>query len=97
MLTMLRSILITTIMTTVSAIVSAQAPVGPAAATPSTLRLTVDDAVKMALDHNIDLAAERLDPQIGDARVSAATRSCRGSGRHTACPGARRTRTATAS
>src|SRR5437867_6681440 len=73
MLTMQRSILITTIMTTVSAIVSAQAPVAPAAATSSTLRLTVDDAVKMALDHNIDLAAERLDPQIGDARVAAAT------------------------
>jgi outer membrane protein TolC len=70
---MLRSILITTIMTGVSAIVSAQAPVAPAAAAPSTLRLTVDDAVKMALDHNIDLAAERLDPQIGDARVAAAT------------------------
>jgi outer membrane protein len=34
--------------------------------------LTVDDAVRMALDHNVDLAAERLDPQISDARVAAA-------------------------
>ena len=35
-------------------------------------RLTVDDAVKMALDHNVDLAADRLDPQISDTRVAAA-------------------------
>jgi outer membrane protein TolC len=37
-----------------------------------TLHLTVDDAVRMALDNNVDLAADRLDPQIGDARVAAA-------------------------
>ena len=43
-----------------------------AAQTPATLRLTVDEAVKMALDHNVDLAADRLDPQISDARVAAA-------------------------
>ena len=43
-----------------------------AATTPATLRLTVDDAVKMALDHNLDLAADRLDPQISDTRVAAA-------------------------
>src|SRR5262245_23862524 len=51
-----------------AAVVSAQTP----AATPPTLRLTVDDAVKMALDHNVDLAADRLDPEISDARVAAA-------------------------
>jgi outer membrane protein len=49
---------------------------GPAAAQtpvqPRTVRLTVDDAVKMALDQNVDLAADRLDPQIGDTRVAAA-------------------------
>src|SRR5437773_869148 len=39
---------------------------------PQTLRLTVDDAVTMALDHNIDLNADRLDPQISDTRVAAA-------------------------
>jgi HAE1 family hydrophobic/amphiphilic exporter-1 len=44
---------------------SAQTPSEP-------LRLTVDDAVKMALDNNVDLAAARLDPQIGDAQVAAA-------------------------
>ena len=73
MLTMQRTILITSIWTAVSVAVSAQAPVAPAASSPPTLRLTVDEAVKMALDHNIDLAAERLDPQISDARVAAAT------------------------
>src|SRR6058998_1834926 len=42
------------------------------ASAQSTLRLTVDDAVKMALDHNSDLRADRLDPQISDTRVAAA-------------------------
>jgi outer membrane protein TolC len=42
------------------------------AQTPNTLRLTVDEAVKMALDSNLDLAADRLDPQISDTRVAAA-------------------------
>src|SRR5258706_2120440 len=42
------------------------------AQTPATLRLTVDEAVKMALDHNTDLSADRLDPQISDTRVAAA-------------------------
>jgi outer membrane protein TolC len=39
---------------------------------PATLRLTVDEAVQMAMDNNIDLAADRLDPQISDTRVAAA-------------------------
>jgi hydrophobic/amphiphilic exporter-1 (mainly G- bacteria), HAE1 family len=46
---------------------------GSAAQTPATLRLTVDEAVKMALDNNPDLAADRIDPQIGDTRVAAAS------------------------
>jgi HAE1 family hydrophobic/amphiphilic exporter-1 len=46
---------------------------GAAAPTPATLRLTVDEAVKMALDNNADLAADRIDPQIGDTRVAAAS------------------------
>src|SRR5437016_2570145 len=41
-------------------------------AAPSTVRLTVDEAVKMALERNVDLAADRLDPQISDTRVAAA-------------------------
>src|SRR4051794_30848110 len=48
---------------------TASAQTSPA---PATLRLTVDDAVKLALDHNVDLAADRLDPQISDTRVAAA-------------------------
>jgi len=44
-----------------------------AAQTPATVRLTLDDAVKMALDHNVDLIADRLDPQISDTRVAAAS------------------------
>jgi HAE1 family hydrophobic/amphiphilic exporter-1 len=39
---------------------------------PDTVRLTVDDAVTMALEHNIDLNADRLDPRISDTRVAAA-------------------------
>jgi len=40
--------------------------------TAAPLRLTVDDAVRMAFDHNPDLSADRLDPQISDTRVAAA-------------------------
>jgi len=69
---MQRTTLIATILTTLSTGASAQTAVNSAAAPASTLRLTVDDAVRMALDHNVDLAAERLDPQISDARVAAA-------------------------
>src|SRR5262245_58222360 len=43
-----------------------------AASAPTTLKLTVDEAVKMALGANLDLAADRLDPQIGDTQVAAA-------------------------
>src|SRR5439155_17700180 len=46
--------------------VSAQTAMAP-------LRLTVDEAVTMALENNVDLAADRLDPQIGDTRVAAAS------------------------
>ena len=55
-----------------AAAASAMSAQTPADASPSILRLTVDDAVKMARDHNVDLAAERIDPQIGDTRVAAA-------------------------
>src|SRR5712671_5618830 len=48
-------------------------PAGQAAAAPTRLRLTVVDAVNLALDHNVDLRADRLDPQISDTRVAAAT------------------------
>ncbi len=53
----------------------AAAPVS--AQTPGALRLTVDEAVKMALEHNVDLNADRLDPQISDTRVAAANAAFR--------------------
>src|SRR4029077_15035331 len=40
--------------------------------TPATLRLTVDEAVRLALENNPDLKADRIDPQISDTRVAAA-------------------------
>lgn len=49
---------------------AAGAQPGQPAAAP--LRLSVDEAVRMALQNNVDLAAARLDPQIGDTRVAAA-------------------------
>ena len=49
---------------------AAQTPASAPAA--ATLRLSVDDAVKLALDQNVDLRAARLDPQISDTRVAAA-------------------------
>ena len=48
-----------------------------AASAPATLKLTVDEAVKMALGDNLDLAADRLDPQIGDTQVAAAASAFR--------------------
>lgn len=44
---------------------------------PSTLKLTVDEAVRMALGSNLDLAADRLDPAIGDTQVAAAAAAFR--------------------
>jgi len=38
-----------------------------------TIRLTAEQAVQMAIDQNVDLAAARIDPQIGDTRVAAAS------------------------
>jgi outer membrane protein TolC len=37
-----------------------------------TLRLSVVEAVEMALEHNVDLAGARLEPRIGDTRGAAA-------------------------
>jgi outer membrane protein len=47
-------------------------PARPTPDQPSGLRVTVDEAVKMALDHNVDLSAARIDPQISDTSVAAA-------------------------
>ncbi len=50
---------------------SAQAPTSTAPA-PPVLRLTLDDAVRMTLESNPSLAADRLDPQIADMEVAQA-------------------------
>jgi outer membrane protein len=63
--------------TTFSAVFSLVLAAAVSAQTPEALRLTVDDAVKMALDHNVDLNADRLDPQISDTRVAAASAAFR--------------------
>ena len=44
----------------------AQAPATP-------LSLSIDEAVTLALENNLDLKTDRLDPQIGDTRVAAAS------------------------
>jgi outer membrane protein TolC len=41
-------------------------------ATGPVLRLSLDDAVKMALDRNIDIAVQRLVPQINDVAIATA-------------------------
>jgi HAE1 family hydrophobic/amphiphilic exporter-1 len=68
-----RTFFMTTMWAAVAVTASAQAPAQRATVAPSTLRLTVEDAVKMAIDHNLDLSADRIDPQISDTRVAAAT------------------------
>jgi outer membrane protein len=62
---------------------SAQSPTRPAAshttpaaaqAAPATapLRLALDDAVRMALENNLDIVVDRLEPQVADMRVGQA-------------------------
>jgi HAE1 family hydrophobic/amphiphilic exporter-1 len=45
------------------------APPSASAQTPPSLPITVDDAVRMALDQNVDLAAERISPQVSQTQV----------------------------
>jgi len=63
---MRRNILATLILTGLAAAASAQTPA-------ATLRLTVDEAVRLALQNNPDLKADRIDPQISDTRIAFAT------------------------
>jgi len=67
-----RTALIALLALGLAASASAQTTGSIAQAAPETLRISVDDAVKMALEHNVDLNADRLDPQISDTRVAAA-------------------------
>src|SRR5262249_37394673 len=56
---------------------SLQAAAGSAAQQPSDTvrRLSIDEAVKLALEQNLGIRIQRIDPQIQDVSV-AATRSC---------------------
>ena len=42
----------------------------PSGATKPTVRLTLDEAVKFALDRNLDIAVQRLNPEINDLAVA---------------------------
>src|SRR5450759_679962 len=43
-----------------------QVPAPSAGATRPVVRLTLDEAVKAALDHNLDIAVQRLNPEVND-------------------------------
>ena len=48
-------------------------PTGPSPAQPGTrptVQLTLDDAVKLALDRNLDIAVQRLNPEINDIAIA---------------------------
>jgi outer membrane protein len=66
---MYRPFLITLAAGALATSASAQTP----PTTPTVLRLTIDEAVRLAQQNNPDLKADRLDPQIGDTRVAGAT------------------------
>ncbi|MEP7307617.1 MAG: efflux RND transporter permease subunit [Acidobacteriota bacterium] len=63
----------TTLLVLLAVGLAATASAQSAADTPATLRLSVDEAVRLALENNPDLKADRIDPQISDTRVAAAT------------------------
>lgn len=67
----MRRVLVRAFWMFVSVAVARGAAAQTAPADASRLRLTVDDAVKMALDRNVDVAAARLDPQISDTSIAA--------------------------
>jgi len=49
-----------------------QVPQTPPSATPPVVRLTLDEAVKFALDRNLDIAVQRLNPEIQDIAIASA-------------------------
>jgi outer membrane protein len=48
------------------------APQGAAAATSAVVALTLDDAVKFALERNLDISVQRLNPEISDIAIASA-------------------------
>src|SRR5437879_6425338 len=45
-------------------------PAQPGGTTRPTVRLTLEDAVKFALDRNLDIAVQRLNPEISDIAIA---------------------------
>src|SRR5439155_8347059 len=45
---------------------------GPQTDARQTVRLSLDDAVKFSLDRNLDIAVQRLSPQLNDLTVASA-------------------------
>jgi outer membrane protein TolC len=65
------------LLATIVSLAAAGTASGQTTAAQVTQRLTVEDAVRMALDHNVDLSVDRIDPQISDTRVAAASAAFR--------------------
>ncbi len=73
-----RLVIALTVMTLGATVAGAQTAAGKAAApeqaaSGATMRLTLDDAVRLALQNNLDIAVDRLDPQVAGQRVSQAS------------------------
>ena len=51
-------------------LVVGQQPVAPSAANRPVVALTIEDAVKLALERNLDISVQRLNPQINDIAVA---------------------------
>jgi outer membrane protein len=51
-------------------LVVGQQPPAPSAATRPVVALTIEDAVKLALERNLDISVQRLNPQINDIAVA---------------------------
>ncbi len=68
---MRRTVLLASVAIAFTATSLSAAPAQTGAA-PSAVDLSVNDAVKMALEHNPDLAAARIDPEIGETQIASA-------------------------
>jgi outer membrane protein len=67
----IRAVLVVVLLALCAPQVLAQAPAGQAAA-PAVRALTIDDAVRLALDNNLGIRVARIDPQIQDLSVALA-------------------------
>jgi outer membrane protein TolC len=72
MLRKLRPVLVSLVLFTIVAPAAAQAPPGQRLQADSTRRLTIDEAVALALEHNLGIQTTRFAPQIEDLAVAQA-------------------------